>query len=144
MIVAVTLILPGAHDAATRPKHDWRGIVEQVVDVVQADQANEYIIFETAHRRRPMTNFYFERFSDSIRAYDTLQRYEERQGEYRILTTDEPVIAEYDYMVVVFTHSRTEHFPNALAQLEERYEIRHQQLNHVGRGFIVYDVGNST
>lgn len=140
LFAIVAFILPGTLAAATATKHDWRGIVSQVVDMVEADSENSYIIFETSHRRRPMTDFYFDKYSDRVGPYDTLQRSEERTGEYRILTTDEQVISEHDYLVVLFTHSRTGHFSTALERLEDRYEVRHRQLNRAGRGFIVFDV----
>jgi hypothetical protein len=140
LAAVVLLVLPGTLAAATATKHDWRGIVRQVVDTVQADPGHRYIIYETAHRSRPMTDFYFERFSRDIRPYGTLARYEERSGEYRILTGHEPVVAQHDFLVLLFTHSRTMHFPDALDQLSRRYEVRHRQLNGAGRGFIVFDL----
>jgi hypothetical protein len=87
-----------------------------------------------------MTDFYFRQFSRDIGPYGTVARYEERSGDYRILTGHEPVVAQHDFLVLLFTHSRTQHFPNALDQLSQRYEIRHRQLNGLGRGFIVFDI----
>jgi uncharacterized membrane protein len=138
--VMVAFVLPSGLNGATERKHDWRGIVRRVVEAVGADARHDYIIYETAHRRRPMTNYYFERLSDDVRAFDTIQRYEERNGRYRILEEDEPIIAEHDRLVVVFTHQRTRDFRGAIEQLEERYEVRHRQLSRAGRGFIVFDI----
>jgi uncharacterized membrane protein len=141
MLTAITtMILPGTLNAATAEKYNWRGIVQQVVDVVEADSESSYIIYEAGWRSRPLTTYYFERFSSNIEPYGTLQGSEERVGEFRILTLDEPVITRHDYLVVVFPHMRVGQFPRAVAELSERYEVRHWQISRSRHGYIIFDV----
>lgn len=140
IVVALTLILPGTLAAATAPKADWRGLARQVVDIVEADRESSYIIYETGWSRTPRSTYYFERFSDEIEPYDTLRQSDEDQGEFRVLTVDEPVVAQHDYLIVLFPHLTARHFPEALAALSERYEVRLRNLDRRGRGFVIFDV----
>lgn len=136
----VLLILPLGRDAATERKHDWRGNVERIIDIIEEDEDNSYIVWEASNRRRPMTDFYFERLGSSGRPYGTMPRHEERRGEYQILDEGKEAIAGHDRLILLFAHNRVDHFPNALDELEDRYKVRHRQLDRRGRGFIVFDV----
>jgi len=139
LTLTTTLVLPGAHAAATTQKEDFRGIAELVVELVRADQAHSYIIYEAGHRRPAMFDYYLQRFGFAEPS-GTLRSSEEARGDYEIFTTGQSVIREHDYLIVVFPHLRTAHFPKALAMLEGHYSVRHRQLDARGRGFIVFDV----
>lgn len=142
--VVLLLVLPEGQRAATARKDDWRGNVQRVINVVGQTPSSTFIIFEAAHRREPMSNFYFERISSNIRTYDTVQRTEERRGgPFRIMTSQRETIEEHDCLIVLFPHLRTSHFPEALSQLEALYAVRHRQLDRQGRGFIVLSVSDS-
>ncbi|WP_165367586.1 glycosyltransferase family 39 protein, partial [Phytoactinopolyspora endophytica] len=142
VVVITTLVLPGAHSAATEPKADWRGNVHRIVDVIGGDEDSDYVVLEASHRRGSMANFYFERYSDEIRVHDVLAIDDERAGDgtHPVLVSDEGVIAEYDFLVVLFPHLVAGDFPNALEELDERYAVHHRQLDGAGRGFIVYEI----
>jgi uncharacterized membrane protein len=140
IVVALTLILPGTLAAATASKADWRGLARQVVDIVETDRGSSYIIYETGWSRTPRSTYYFERFSDEIEPYDTLRQSDEDQGQFRVLTVDEPVVAQHDYLIVLFPHLTAQHFPDTLAALSERYEVRLRNLDRRGRGFVIFDV----
>ena len=140
LVIIAAWVLPLGHDAATQRKHDWRGIAQQINDMVRANEDSSYILYETAHRAHPMLDYYFDRLPGSFTPHSTLARFEERRGDYRLFSEDQELVAEYDYLVVSFTHSRTAHFPHALELLERRYDPVHRQLNRRGRGFIVYAV----
>jgi uncharacterized membrane protein len=141
-LVAVFWVLPGGHAAATQVKHDWRGIVADVINVVQSDETHSYVIVEAGHRTEPMSNYYFDRLAEEIRAEYTITTPEEQAGSYRVLGELRDRVESYDRLIVVFLHSRTSvgHFPNALNQLEERYAVLHRELRF-GRGYVVFDLG---
>ncbi|AYY14898.1 hypothetical protein EF847_21635 [Actinobacteria bacterium YIM 96077] len=140
VVVIATLILPGTYRAATATKDDWRGSVQRVVDVVHADEDSRYIVLEASHRDMSLATFYFEKFSDSVRVHEPLSIDEEREGELRTLARVEPVIAEHDYLILLFPHLGTADFPDTLEWLGERYDLHHPQLDSRGRGFIVFAV----
>lgn len=139
-VVVATLVVPGTVAAATAPKGEFRGIALQVVDIVRADPDHDYILYQAAYRPEPLIDYYFHQLSDEIEVYANLQFAERRSGDYRILTTDQPVIAQHDHLVVLFPHLRPRHFPDAMEQLADRYEIRLQQLDGKGFGFVIFDV----
>ena len=142
-VVAVLWVVPGGHAAAVQAKHDWRGVVSDVIQVVQSDDANSYVIVEAGHRTEPMSNYYFERLAEGIRAEYALTSAEEQVGTFRALgESRRSQIERHDRLLVVFLHSRTSanHFPNALSQLEERYDELHRQLRF-GRGYVLFELG---
>lgn len=140
IIVVAILVLPGTVQAGTEPKHPWRGMSEQVVDIVRADPDHDYIIYEASYRDRPLIQYYFDQFSDEIDVHDTVRRSEENSGEARILSADRPLIARHDYLVLMFPHLLPRHFPNVLGQLSERYHPHLRQVDKKGRGFIIFQV----
>jgi uncharacterized membrane protein len=142
VVVVVAFIVPGAHTAATEPKADWRANVKGIIDVIRQDAGNSYVILEASHRAESMATYYFERYSDEVRVHGVLSIDDERAGDgtHPVLTREAAAIAENDYLIVLFPHLVTGDFPNALDQLDDRYDVHHYQLDSIGRGFIVYDV----
>jgi len=141
LLSAVFWLFPGVHAAATQTKHDWRGVVSDVVQVVQSDRPRSYVIVEASNRRDALSNFYFDRLANDIRVEYTITRAEERAANYRVLGDLRDQIERHDRLIVVFLHSRTEagFFPNALTQLGDRYHEIHRQLRF-GRGYVVFDL----
>lgn len=142
--IAVLWVAPGAHAAATFRKHDWRGLVSDVVNVVESDPESSYVIVEAASRDTPTSNHYFARLDGGIRAEYVLTKAEEAKGAYRILGDQQNEIEQHDMLIVMFPHSRTEvgYFPSALARLSEQYREVVRQLRF-GRGYIVFDLRRS-
>lgn len=139
-LVVFALVVPGTYDAATHRRHDWRGLVAQVTDVIERDVGTSHIVYEASLRAEPLTDHYFARMSDEIRAAGTLRRAEEAAGEYRLLDDDRDEVAAHDRLVVLFPHPRVTHYPVALERLAERYEVVYEQFNDLGHGYIIYEV----
>jgi len=135
----VGFVLPGTVAAATESKGEYREVVRQAVDVIQADPDHEYIVIEAVRHPEPFADYYLEQFGDGIAVDGVLWRDEVYSGEYRILTTYEPAIAEHDYLVLLFTHVRLHYFTEVIGVLEERYAVWLRQING-GRGLIIFDV----
>jgi hypothetical protein len=138
----VTFVLPGTVAAATGPKDEpgeFRDLARRAVELIEADPEHDYLVIEAVRYPAPLVNLYLERFSNEVRAGGILWRDEVYSGEYRILTTYEPVIAEHDHLMLLFTHVRISYFPEVLTALDERYDMRLRQIVG-GRGLIVYDV----
>lgn len=140
LFLTLMVVFPGAIKATERAKADWRGIANQIVQVVEHDNSNSYIIFETSFRNYPTLNYYFSNFSDTVRVNYNLRRSEEKRGSDYIFEKVYDEISDYDYLVVVFTHHTVDHFPIALKLLNEQYNYHYQIINQSGRGFIVFQV----
>lgn len=135
-----TLVAPGTLAAATAPKGEYRDIAVQVVDIIRADPDHDYLLYEAGFRRGPLINHYFHQLSDQIEAHAVLKIAERETGRYRILNEEEPLVAEHDYLVVLFPQLTVKHFQDAMAQLADRYETRLRQLDRQGCGFVIFDV----
>jgi 4-amino-4-deoxy-L-arabinose transferase-like glycosyltransferase len=136
--VVITLIIPHTYGAATARKADWRGNVARVVDVIEGDETARYAVWEASHRAESLADYYFERFSADVRVDSVLDIHDERTDGHPILAAD--AATGRDHLIVLFPHLTTDDFPGALAALESRYDVRHRQLDSVGRGFIVFDL----
>jgi uncharacterized membrane protein len=140
VVTVGTLVAPGTLAAATETKEDYRGTARAIVNMIQQDSQNEYLIYEVTPRAQPFSTYYLEQFSGSIGVDGVVRRGEEQSGTFRLLTGDQPVVAEHDYLVIVFAHDRARDYPNLLQQLDERYELHSRYLDRAGRGFIVYKI----
>lgn len=134
-----TLIFPGTIAAASRTKTDWRSAAEDIVTIVEADPDSRYLIYETSFRSTPVLDYYLARYSDDIRVDATLPRSQERRGEFTFESGAEE-IAEHDFLLVAFIHHETDDFPTAIERLEETYPVHHSQIDHRGRGLLIFDV----
>jgi uncharacterized membrane protein len=138
LVVIATSIAPGTYSAATTAKTDWRGTAHDIVGDVEADPDSSYAIYETSFRAIPVLDYYLAKYSESIRVDGVIRRGEERRGKNFAFEQNDDFIGQHDYLMVVFAHHSTWHFPNALAALEERYEVHHRRLDADGRGYIVF------
>ena len=145
IIATILLTFPGGYSAATHRKDDWRGIANQIVQQVHRDPEHDYIVIETAFRRPPKLDYYFKRFSDQVRVYDSVLRYDEWHLE-RVenftpdFMSDESIrdIEEHDYLVLAFTHHTINLFPKTIKHLSAQYELFYSQLDEEGRGYLVF------
>jgi len=146
IIATIFLTLPGGYSAATHRKDDWRGIANQIVQQVHRDPEHDYMVIETAFRRPPKLDYYFKRFSDQVRVYDSVLRYDEYYLE-RVedftpdFMSDESIrdIEKHDYLVLAFTHHTINHFPQTIKQVTAQYELFYSQLDEDGRGYLVFN-----
>lgn len=138
-VLLVSLVsAPGAYRAATHEKQDWRGISEQVVQLVQGDPGNSYLVYETSFRNAPTLDYYLERFSGGeIRVHANILRGHERSKKFRF-RKDLGTMKESDYLVIVFTHHRERQFRNTLRALSKDFRLVRKNLDETGRGYIVY------
>jgi len=139
-IIVATAILPGSHAAATSDKADWNGTAEAVAGIVEADPDSSYTIYETSFRTTPVLDYYLAQYSESIRVDGTIRRAEERRGHNYAFERNDETIRQHDYLIVVFTHHSTEHFPIALEALGRLFQVHHSHLDSNGRGYIVFRV----
>ena len=146
IIFVIVLVLPGGYSAAVRRNHDWRGIASSIVEQIERDPENSYIIYETTWRRFPMLDFYLDQHSEDLEVSGIIQRGEER----RLASDDNYIpsilrtnsirrIEEHDYLIIAFTHHRTRSFPEILSLLHETYELKAFQLDSSGRGYLIFD-----
>ena len=141
VIVIATTIAPGTYSAAASDKADWRGIAQEIIGVVESDPDSSYTLYETSFRTTPILDYYLARYSEGVRVDGTIRRAEERSGGDFDFEKDESIIEQHDYLIVAFTHHSTRHFPIALANMEERYEVQHRHLDPGGRGYVVFRTG---
>lgn len=145
IVFSIWLTLPGGYEAATYQKEDWRGVASQVVETIHRDPEHQYIVFETAFRKPHTLDYYFKQFSDKVRVYDLIQRYEERRlregKDYTPRFRRAEAIREiekHDYLLVAFTHHTENDFPQVLKLLSENYELKGSYLDDEGRGYMIY------
>lgn len=138
VLLALVVSAPGAYRAATHEKQDWRGISRQVVQLVQGDPGNSYLIYETSFRNEPTLDYYLKRFSGGeLRVHANLLRGHERSKKFRF-RKDLDTMKENDYLVIVFTHHRERQFRNTLRALSKDFRLVRRNLDETGRGYIVY------
>ena len=137
LVVLLPIVLPGFVDAARYEKVDHRGIAADVVALVASNPDASYFVYETSSRSTPVIDHYFERMGSDVRVDATMRRIEERNGIYPFET--DARIPEHDYVLVVFAHHTTEHYPTTLARLEDRFAIHHRQVDVEGRGYVLFD-----
>ena len=138
-VIAAT-IAPGTYLAATAEKSDFRGTVQEIVGVVEADQNSSYVLYETSFRTTPVLDYYLARYSDTLRVDGTIRIAEERRGGPFRFEDQGDLIRRHDFIIVPFIHHSTRHFPEALDALERLYEVHHRHLDAGGRGYIVFAV----
>lgn len=148
IVIASVVAAPGGLAAASHQKHDWRGIAQRLVEIIDHDDAHHYIIYQVSLNSTPLLNYYLQQYSQDLRVGGSIVRSEEAAIDSGDDVTpsilhQEMFISEYDYLVLVFAHERATNYPNILGLLENRYTVHHAQLNRHGRGFIVYQVGET-
>lgn len=145
IVATIILIVPRGQIGATSQRSDWRGITQRLVDVVNHDSDNRYLVYYVGHRQPELLNYYLERYHETLRVHDVVGRAEEialRSGEdiVPIIIAQENIVSQYDYFVLVFTHDTTINYPNTLDLLSNRHHIHHIQVNSRGHGFIIYSI----
>jgi uncharacterized membrane protein len=146
VIFALILVWPLGYKALIRPKTDWRGISEQIVQTIEQDASLSYIVYETTFQDVPTLNYYLQRQSEHVAVGGVIQRREEdsiamfESYRPRILRKEyRKVIEQHDYLLIAFTHQQEGQFPNTLELLSEHYKLESNRLAQDGRGFLLYN-----
>ncbi|NHF63917.1 glycosyltransferase family 39 protein [Microcella pacifica] len=141
-LLIALMVVPAGFDAATDRKHDWRGNVARVIQVVEASPETDYFLVETGFQERSRAIVYFERYSDEIRPDRVFTMAEERSGDYSQLLASIPTDA--DRMLVFFNHLGVKRMPDLPGVLDAEFTRIHAQLDVNGRGYIVWDLARPT
>jgi hypothetical protein len=139
VVVIATLILPRTLAAATTAKDDWRGTAESIVNIIESNPENSFVVYETSFRPFPVLDHHLSQFSDEIRVTDVIQRGEERGAPFAF-EQQLDMIGEHDFLIVPFIHHSTKNFPRALARLTELYDVHLWQTGPNGKGIVIFDV----
>lgn len=137
LVAAMTLAIPTGIAAALDGKADWRGNVLRTISLVENSQATVRII-ETQFGTGSRANYYFERYSDTIRVDAVLRPRDDRRG---LIARIEPALDGLDagdQVVLMFNHLTTDRYPNLLEQLELRSTDVLDLTNGGGRGIMIY------
>lgn len=139
--VILVAILPGTVTAASTEKVGaFREEIRAIVDVVEADQDHSYVVYDAAWREPLISNYYFERFSDEVRAQGPLFSLDQRTGGRSILDLDEDLVDQHDRLIILFSHRPIANFEALEVRLADQHRVLHRQIEPTGRGFIVYEV----
>ncbi len=142
-VVTLALVLPGTLDAATDEKYGaFREEVSTIVDVIDGDPANRYVVYEGTTLERGLTNYYFERFSDDVRARGETLYLNQRTGELSVRGIDAADLAGFDRLVLVISHRTLDNVRPLVIDLNERYPVLFRDIAPTRRGYIVYDLTN--
>lgn len=148
IIFTLIFVIPGGYKAATHQKEDWRGIAQQIVNIINNDTEHRYIIYETTFQNFPTLDYYLQRSNNQIKVQGLLRRFEERRlsNNQNFIPRDmrddhQKNIMRHDYLIVAFTHHRTLHFPHTLKMLSQQYKKSTSNLNRQGRGYIIFCTG---
>lgn len=131
----------GGFMGATQPKHDWRGITEDVINSANAGTTppTRYSIVVLANGSSgDRENYYFERLSDEVRLNLALPRNAVGEGDFRDLESYLERTERGERLYLVFLHNRVYSAPELIAYVESRVARTHSQLDSSGRGFITY------
>lgn len=150
-LVLVISALPAGQSSATREKQDWRGITRDVVTYMGSSNAST-LILETSFRGRPVSTYYFERHTEESLSVQTVQLLEERRNiasgaaeggnvddlTFRFLRNLDVDGAQFNQVIVIFTHHRTRNFSLTLEALRSRFATEESYVGIDERGFIVF------
>jgi 4-amino-4-deoxy-L-arabinose transferase-like glycosyltransferase len=134
-VLAVYLVYPGGSYGLARPKADWRGIAEAVVERINREPNKKFVVYETTYRNYPTLNYYLSRFSNDIRVQKILQRrFERKKGPISF------AVPNADYAIVTFTHQKTKHFPRTLEAFDRDMTLQEKHFNSWSHGYLVYSI----
>lgn len=148
IVLAVLLVVPGGLKGATERKADWRGITNHIIEQIHGDPGHSYIVLETTYSPYyTLLDYYFIRYSDHVRVYDTIQESVEiglRRGEVFTPRFLEPEsrkeIARHDFLIVSFHDLPVGRFPHTIELLSEEFTLTGKYLDHNGRGYLIFKV----
>lgn len=138
-LVAV-LVAPGSVKGATATKTDWRGIAHTVVGIVDDDPDHSYVILEGGFSARSRMEYYYARFSDTVRSDVQARTYDETRGEYDDVFAQlpEPEEGSDERVILTLGHHQASRFPILIELLDERYARVVTELNDDENGFIIF------
>jgi hypothetical protein len=105
------------------------------VTLVQREPDSRFAIYEVALRRRPMLNYYLERFSKRLRVKGTYLAADESDRD--ALPRIEAKTAKRDYVIFAFPYVKASNFPVLMQWLQSKHEVMFSQLAPNGRGYVV-------
>jgi hypothetical protein len=142
-VVTLALVLPGTLDAATEEKYGaFRREVSTIVDVIHGDPRHSYVVYEGTTLERGLTNFYFERFSDDIRARGQTLYLNQRTGKLSMRLIPAADLAGFDRLVLVVSHRTVDNLQPLIVDLGNRYPVLFRDIAPTRRGYIIYDLTN--
>jgi uncharacterized membrane protein len=133
LIACTILVVPGAYEAATAKKQPFREIAQSIVSVVEADPKSRYLIYEVGGPK-PLLNYYFQKFSPSVRAARTIRMWHEGDARTRLA---EHLLEQHDYLVIAFPHFPVSKFPKTMKLLSQTYDLQLMQLVD-GKGYVIF------
>lgn len=139
-VALVVAIIPGGLASAMTAKDPWREIQRGVVSVVENDPDREYFILDTGFVDTPRSEYYFARFSATVRADMIVGRSEEERKNFDEVF-DRIEASDVDRVIVMFLHLRSSELRELTTQFDDRFERVLTDLVDQ-RGFVVYTVGN--
>lgn len=134
-VFAVYLVYPGGSYGLEKPKADWRGIAEAIVERINREPDKKFVVYETTFKKYPTLNYYLSRFSNDIRVHEILQRRFERKKEPISIA-----VPNADYAIVAFTHQKTEDFPRTLEAFDRDMTLQEKHFNSWSHGYLVYSI----
>lgn len=132
-LAAVILVLPDGQMAATANKENYRGIASTIANIVNSDPRHSYILYEVSGSRD--LNYYLSKLDTKVRVYDYVP---EGSRLENLLETGAREIAKHDYLILAFTHFRSNEFQGVLDTLARRYQPYLSLMNR-DRGVIVME-----
>jgi len=137
-LLIAALALPGGLAAAGDRKQDWRGVAQELVDIVHGDPVHRYVVVEASFGGPSRIDFYLERLSDDVRSELRPQRREEAAGDYSALLAELPEPGSGERVALVLVHHTAADFPRLIELLDERYSRILTGLDGKGEGLVVY------
>lgn len=138
---------PGAYKALSRSNGlSWRENALQIVNIVESNPAQKYLIVEAVTQNFPTMDYYLKKFSKSVRvgyllelsANDSLKKNKDYLPE--LLQDKKKIVSDFDFMIVVFNHSSKNKYTQTLKRITDEFDIRLNYLNEKQKGFIIYDL----
>jgi hypothetical protein len=150
IILSMVFIVPGGYRAASSRKADWRGITNHIVQQIHRDTVHSFIVYETTYtddRNYTLMDYYFERYSDEVRVFDTIQRSVEaslEEGEEFIPQFLEQEsrrsIDRHDFLIVSFHDLSVSFFPRTIEFLSEEFDFYCSYLDNQERGYMIFRI----
>lgn len=132
------LVLQPGFDAATQSKHDWRGNIARIVQVIEGAPEVDYFLVETGFEDSSRAIIYLEQFSGEVRSDFVFTLGEERDADFDRLLSSVPEDA--DRLLLMLNHLTAYRLPGLVDELDQRFERVHAQLDQNGRGYVVWDL----
>lgn len=140
LLVALTAVSNG-YQGAIRNKHDWRGITQSVVDSTRNLDREDFVLIAVSNGSSGVReNYYFQRFTGSVGLDLALPRSDAASGEFEAVEEVLSALSGGTKVYFLFLHNREKDYQELLNHIEKDAVLSHQQLDRLGRGFVVFQV----